>query len=328
MNWHWLLDPFSLIQVPLGDWAQSLLDWLVQNHREFFQLLKQPVQFLLNAFESGLRAVPPLVMLLVIFGVAWQAGGRRVGITALSCIVAIGLIGAWTNAMTTLAIVLTAVSLCVLIGVPLGIVASQSDRFERVLRPILDLMQTVPSFVYLVPVVMLFGIGNVPGVIVTVFYAMPPVIRLTSLGIRQVRSDLVEASVAFGASRSQSLFGVQIPLAMPVIMAGVNQTVMMSLAMTVVASMISVTGLGQMVLRGIGRLDMSLATTGGLGIVLMAVMIDRISQGLGRSRRERGGLAWYRTGPVGLLVACCRRPRQLEQSRLLEPTEGRKPDLR
>lgn len=313
MNWHWLLDPFSILQIPVGDWVQSLLNWLVQNHREFFQLLKQPVQTLLNAFESGLRAIPPLVMLVAVFAAGWQAGGRRVGFTALFCIASIGLIGAWTSAMTTLAIVLTAVSLCVLIGVPLGILASQSERCGRVLRPILDLMQTIPSFVYLVPVVMLFGIGNVPGVIVTVFYAMPPVIRLTALGITQVRADLVEASVAFGASRSQSLFGVQLPLAMPVIMAGVNQTVMMSLAMTVVASMISVTGLGQMVLRGIGRLDMSLATTGGLGIVLMAVMIDRISQGLGRSRRERGGLKWYRTGPIGVLLAWW--PDRLEKKR-------------
>lgn len=302
----WLLDPFSLLNVPVGDWMQAFLNWLVQNYREIFQLMKQPVQVLLNTFEAALRAAPPLLVLAIAGLLGWQAGGPRIGMIAVSCLVIVGLIGAWANAMTTLAIVLTAVSFCILFGVPAGIVASQSERAERLLRPVLDFMQTIPSFVYLVPVVMLFGIGNVPGVIVTVIYAMPPVIRLTTLGIRQVRADLVEASIAFGASRPQTLFGIQIPLAMPVIMAGVNQTIMMSLAMSVVASMISVTGLGQMVLRGIGRLDMAVATTGGLGIVLVAIMIDRISQAFGQSRRARGRRHWYETGPAGVVTTLIR----------------------
>ena len=162
-------------------------------------------------------------------------------------------------------------------------------------------MQTIPSFVYLVPVVMLFSIGNVSGVIVTFIYALPPVVRLTNLGIRQVREDMVEAARAFGASKRQTLVKVELPLAMPTIMAGVNQTIMMALSMVVVASMISVTGLGQMVLRGIGRLDMGIATVGGLGIVFLAIVIDRISQSFGVSARDRGHKKWYETGPVGAL---------------------------
>lgn len=203
--------------------------------------------------------------------------------------------------MVTLSIVLTCVIFCSLIGIPLGIMAARNDKFWTVLRPLLDLMQTIPSFVYLVPIVMLFSIGNVSGVIVTFIYALPPVVRLTNLGIRQVREDMVEAARAFGASKRQTLYKVELPLAMPTIMAGVNQTIMMALSMVVVASMISVTGLGQMVLRGIGRLDMGIATVGGLGIVFLAIVIDRVSQSFGTSARDRGHKKWYETGPIGAL---------------------------
>ena len=160
----------------------------------------------------------------------------------MGCFVAIGLMGVWFDSMTTLAIILTCVIFCSLLGIPLGILAARNDRFEAVLKPILDLMQTIPSFVYLIPVVMLFGIGNVPGVIVTIVYALPPVVRLTNLGLRQVRPDMVEAARAFGASEFQILRKVQMPLATPTIMAGVNQTIIMALSMVVIASMISVSG--------------------------------------------------------------------------------------
>ena len=169
-------------------------------------------------------------------------------------------------------------------------------------------MQTTPAFVYLVPVVMLFGIGNVPGVIVTIIFALPPLVRLTNLGIRQVRPDLIEAARAYGASPWQMLTKVQLPLAMPSIMAGVNQSLMLSLSMVVIASMIAVGGLGQMVLRGIGRLDMGLATVGGLGIVLLAITLDRFTQALGQP--QRGSRHWWQRGPVGLV---CRAMPQRQQ---------------
>jgi glycine betaine/proline transport system permease protein len=297
-----LLDPFQETVVPVGDWVQSGLSWVVENYRDVFQMIKTPVQIMLETFEQGLLATPALVMILIIGLIGWQVTTFRVALGAVACMTTIGLIGAWDAAMTTLAIVLTAVIFCVIIGLPLGMLAARHNRFEAMLRPVLDFMQTIPSFVYLVPVVMLFGVGNAAGVVVTIIYALAPLVRLTNLGLRQVRPDLVEASVAFGARPNQTLFKIQLPLALPTIMAGVNQTIMMALSMSVVASMISVTGLGQMVLRGIGRLDMSVASTGGLGIVLIAISIDRISQGFGLTRRDRGHRNWYQAGPVGVIV--------------------------
>jgi glycine betaine/proline transport system permease protein len=179
-------------------------------------------------------------------------------------------------------------------------------------------MQTTPAFVYLVPVVMLFGIGNVPGVIVTIVFALPPLVRLTNLGIRQVRPDLIEAARAYGASPMQMLLKVQLPLAMPSVMAGINQSLMLSLSMVVIASMIAVGGLGQMVLRGIGRLDMGLATVGGLGIVLLAITLDRITQAMGQPRR--GVRHWWQTGPAGLVLRLVR-PAPPAPAAAAEPTD-------
>lgn len=296
-----VLDPFDVLHIPLGVWVENGLLWLVDNYRFVFQAIKQPFHFILFSLQAGLNKVPPLIIIFIGGMLGWQIAGWRVGWGVVLCLFLIGLLGAWTEAMVTLSIVLTAVVFCVSIGIPLGLVAARSNRFWVTIRPVLDLMQTIPSFCYLIPIVMLFGIGNVPGVIVTVVHALPPVIRLTNLGIRQVRDDLVEAAHAFGASSRQSLFKIEIPLAMPTIMAGVNQTIMMVLSMVVVASMIAVTGLGQMVLRGIGRLDMGLATVGGLSIVLLAIVLDRISQGFGLTMRDRGHRRWYETGPVGIV---------------------------
>ncbi|KIC39026.1 glycine/betaine ABC transporter permease [Ruegeria sp. ANG-R] len=290
---------FDTEWVPVGTWVETFLQWVVTNFRFIFQAIKVPFEIVLTGLEDVLTQAPDLLVLAVIILVAWQAGGRRLGLISAACMLAIGLMGAWEESMTTLSIVLTCVVFCSLIGIPLGVYSAKNDRFWTVLQPMLDLMQTIPSFVYLVPIVMLFSIGNVSGVIVTFIYALPPVVRLTNLGIRQVRGDMVEAARAFGASNRQTLYKVELPLAMPTIMAGVNQTIMMALSMVVVSSMISVTGLGQMVLRGIGRLDMGLATVGGLGIVFLAIVIDRTSQSFGISARERGHRKWYETGPVG-----------------------------
>jgi glycine betaine/proline transport system permease protein len=204
--------------------------------------------------------------------------------------------------MTTLAIVAASVVACAAIGLPLGILAGKSDRFESVIRPVLDTMQTIPAFVYLVPVVMLIGIGNVSGVVVTIIFALPPLVRLTSLGIRGVNPSVVEAARAFGASPGQILRKVELPLATPTILAGLNQTIMLSLSMVVIASMIAVKGLGNEVLRAMGRLDAGKAIVSGMGIVMLAIVLDRITQGIGRSGRERGHLPWWQTGPVGVIA--------------------------
>ncbi len=278
--WH----PFGDAVIPLSDWVVAALSWIVVHFRPAFQAIRIPIDYMLRNVELALQAIPQPIMLLIIFFIAWRANGRKLAVGGVLAFVMIGLIGAWAEAMVTLSLVLTSLAFCVLIGLPLGIASARSDRLQKVMRPVLDAMQTTPAFVYLVPVVMLFGIGNVPGVVVTIIFALAPLVRLTNLGIRQVRPDLIEASRSFGASPWQLLVKVQLPLAMPTIMAGVNQALMLSLSMVVIASMIAVGGLGQMVLRGIGRLDMGLATVGGLGIVLMAIVLDRMTQSVGQSR--------------------------------------------
>ena len=295
------LHPFQEGLIPLNVWVDQGLDWLVDNFRPVFQTIRWPIDAILTSVESALQAAPALLVILIFVLLAWQMVGRRLAVGTLISLVIVGLIGAWSEAMVTLALVLTSVFFCVLVGLPLGIWLARNDRALAIFRPILDAMQTTPAFVYLVPIVMLFGIGNVPGVVVTIIFALPPLIRLTNLGIRQVPADLVEAAQAFGASPRQLLYKVQIPLAMPNIMAGVNQTLMLALSMVVIASMIAVGGLGQMVLRGIGRLDMGLATVGGVGIVLLAIILDRLTQSFGADTRRREARHWYQQGPAGLV---------------------------
>ncbi len=287
--------------IPLEGWVETALDFVVDNFRPVFQAIRWPIDGVLSSIEAALLGVPSLIMVVLIGLVAWQAAGPRLGIGAVLGIVFVGLIGAWDQAMVTLALVFTSVFFCVIIGLPTGIWLARNDKAAALTRPVLDAMQTTPAFVYLVPIVMLFGIGNVPGVVVTIIFALPPLIRLTNLGIRQVPGDLIEAAKSFGASKGQLLRKVQLPVAMPTIMAGVNQTLMLALSMVVIASMIAVGGLGQMVLRGIGRLDMGLATVGGLGIVILAIIIDRMTQSMGISKRDRGNVAWYEAGPIGLV---------------------------
>lgn len=297
-----LLDPFHKTWIPLDRWVTEGIDWVVNHFRPVFQGIRVPVDYILSAFQHLLQSLPAPIAILVFALIAWQIASPAMGVATLISLVLIGAIGAWSQAMVTLALVLTALLFCIVIGLPLGIWLARSERAGRIIRPLLDAMQTTPAFVYLVPIVMLFGIGNVPGVVVTIIFALPPMVRLTILGIKQVPADLIEASESFGASPRQMLFKVQLPLAMPTIMAGVNQTLMLALSMVVIASMIAVGGLGQMVLRGIGRLDMGLATVGGVGIVILAIILDRLTQSVGRDGRSRGSRHWSHSGPVGLLT--------------------------
>lgn len=297
------LDPFSSIDLGIAESADGIKQWAISN-RDVIQPIKSFFNEIVVGIDTALNAVPPLIMLAIITLIAWQAAGRKTAILVGVCLVVLGLLSpdAWGLAMTTLAIVVSAVIACFIIGLPLGILAAKSDMFEKMLRPFLDLMQTIPAFVYLVPVVMLVGIGNVSGVIVTIIFALPPLIRLTALGIRGVNPSVVEAARAFGANPRQILFKVELPLATPTILAGVNQTIMLALSMVVIASMISVKGLGNEVLRAMGRLDAGNAIVGGLGIVILAIVLDRISQGMGQSGRERGHRHWWEGGPVGLVL--------------------------
>ncbi len=293
--WHQVTSAGPHIQ----SWINDGLTWVVDHFRPFFQGVRLPIDATLNGVTDALLAVPWPALIAIIALFAWQFAGRALAIGTVVSLLIVAILGIWPDAMVTLALVLTSLLFCVIIGLPVGIALASSDRAQRITRPFLDAMQTTPAFVYLVPVVMLFGIGNVPGVIVTIVFALPPLIRLTNLGIRQVRPDLIEASRAYGASPMQLLWKVQLPLAMPSIMAGINQALMLSLSMVVIASMIAVGGLGQMVLRGIGRLDMGLATVGGLGIVLLAIVLDRLTQAMGETKR--GGQRWWKTGPAGIV---------------------------
>lgn len=305
-----LLDPFQTLNIPLGSWVEVALNYLVHNFRDIFRSIRWPIDQVLNGIQFGLMSVPPTVFIVIATLVGWQIGGRKIGVMCAVTLTLLGLIGVWADAMTTLSLVLTSLVFCAVIGIPTGVLCARSSRLEVILRPVLDAMQTLPAFVYLVPVVMLFGIGNVPGVLVTIIFSVAPLIRLTNLGIRQVPEDKIEAARAFGCTPRQMLVRVQLPLAAPTIMAGLNQTLMLSLSMVVIASMISVGGLGLMVLRGIGRLDMGLATVGGVGLVLLAIFLDRLTQAMGeRSNNAVKGVRWYHSGPVGLLLRLKKTPR-------------------
>jgi glycine betaine/proline transport system permease protein len=272
---------FDKFFIPLDSWIEALVDWLVGNFRPQFQLIKWPVDVTLNGIDTFLNWLPPIIVLLFVVFVAWKFSGKAVAIFSLISFLLIGYMGLWSETMTTLAMVFSAVIFCVVVGVPLGIIASRSDGFAAGIRPVLDTMQTTPAFVYLVPVVMLFSIGTVAGVIATIVFSMPPIIRLTNLGIRQVHPELIEAALAFGSTPRQVLVKVQVPLALPTIMAGLNQTIMLSLSMVVIAALIGAGGLGVPVFQGLNSLQVGLAGIGGISIVLMAMVLDRITQSLG-----------------------------------------------
>lgn len=242
-------------------------------------------------FEKLLQSTPWPVILLIIGTVAWL-GSRSIKITVGSVLsfVVIGYFGMWEDMMSTLAIITVATSLCIMLGIPIGVWMAKSNRIQAIITPVLDIMQTIPAFVYLIPVVMMLGIGKVPGLIAVSIYAIPPIVRLTNLGIRLVDREALEAADAFGASYFQKLFGVQIPLALPNIFAGVNQTIMMALSMVVIASMIGVAGLGVPVLRAISNQYLALGLMNGLAIVALAIIFDRVSQQYGhRIQKHRQG---------------------------------------
>ena len=265
----------------------AFVDQLVTRYADTLEAMSQPFLSVLVWLEHVLRSTPWWVVVLVTIAIAWSVS-RRIGLSvamgALLCV--IGVLGLWDAGMQTLALMIMAAGLSVIIGIPLGILMARVNWLRSIMLPLLDIMQTMPSFVYLIPVVMLFGLGKIPAIIATVIYAVPPLIRLTDLGIRLVDREVLEASRAFGANARQQLFGVQLPLALPNIMAGVNQTTMMALSMVVIASMIGARGLGYEVLLGINRLEVGRGLLAGLGIVVLAVLFDRITQSYGHRVRQ------------------------------------------
>ena len=272
------------IYIPIGEWIEgNIKEWLFEQ-RPLFKKLSAPIDSVLNSLDSLLNFIPfPIILLIFIF-LAYKTNGFKFAIFSFVSLVFIDLVDLWSESMTTLAMIFTAVIFCMLIGIPLGILASRSKTFEIILRPILDIMQTIPSFVYLIPVVMLFGVGLTPGVVATIIFALPPIIRLTNLGIRQVGKGFKEAGSSLGLTKFLILIKIEIPLSLKTIMAGVNQTLMLALSMVVIAALIGAGGLGLTVYVALGRLDVGSAVVGGTGIVILAIILDRITQKIIKTR--------------------------------------------
>jgi len=275
---------YKVFDIDIGGYVESVVAWIQSNLGVILDAISVGIDAIISVLEDFALWVDPLVMALAIvaFGF-WRVG---VGFGAF-CLVAMFLViemGLWSETMSTLALVLSASFVALAMGIPLGIAMARNDLVEQIVKPILDFMQTMPPFVYLIPAAIFFGLGKVPGVIATLIFAMPPVVRLTNLGIRQVSQEHIEAGLAFGCTPRQLLTKVQLPLAMPSIMQGINQTIMLALSMVVIASMIGAGGLGNTVLTGIQRLNVGLGFEGGLGVVLLAIILDRITQTFGARR--------------------------------------------
>ena len=255
----------------------------VRAYGNIIDAIVQPLQWFLNYLEWLFTNTPWFIVLLVMMLVVYAASRNlKIVIGTAISMTLIGVCGLWGDTMITLAMVTVCTLIAIVIGLPIGILMARSDRMQSIVNPILDVMQTMPSFVYLIPVVVIFGIGKVPGLIAVVIYAVPPMIRLTNLGIRLVDKEVLEAADAFGSSHRQKLFNVQIPLALPTIMAGINQTIMMSLAMVVVASMVGVGGLGRNTLQAINNQFFTVGFLNGFALVAIAIIFDRTSQAYGR----------------------------------------------
>lgn len=278
--------------IGLRDALNQLKRWVVVNRSShwlfglIFTPLSSGIDFFLRRVEDFLLWLPWPVVVLAFFFLAERIRGLRLGLLTLACLLPMGLFGLWAESLQTLALMATAVLFSLAIGIPLGIWSARDDRVERVLRPILDTMQTLPAFVYLIPVLLFFGVARVPSIIATVIYALPPAIRLTNLGLRSVSEDVVEAAQSFGSTDRQMLRKVKLPLALPTIMVGVNQTIMMALSMVVIAALIGAGGLGNVVLRSLRRLQVGAALEAGLAIVLLAILLDRLTAGLAALERH------------------------------------------
>jgi glycine betaine/proline transport system permease protein len=271
-------------KIPLASWTESGVDWVTETFEGLFDFVSAAVDIIVGALQFALTTPPALLTVAVLAVIAFFAAGWRVALfTALGLLFVISL-DLWDAAMFTLALVLAAAAVALAIGIPIGIVAAKSRAVETAMRPILDVAQTMPAFVYLVPIVVLLGIGNSPALIATVIFAMPPAVRLTMLGIQQVPKDTVEAAHAFGATPWQTLLKVELPLSLRAIMAGVNQVIMLSLSMVVIAALAGAGGLGEPVVTGLGQLNVGTAFVGGVGIVVIAIMLDRITRGLEKRR--------------------------------------------
>lgn len=267
--------------IHIGNYIENFINWLTANFGSFFDAIKVVVESIVDSVEWILLFPPFYVIIALVTLLAWKRTGWGVTLLSLFGLTLIWAMGYWEQTMATLALILSSAFIALVMGIPLGIWAAKRPLAGKMIRPLLDLMQTMPAFVYLIPAVLFFGLGKVPGAFATVIFAMPPAVRLTTLGISQVPKDIVEATRSFGATSGQLLFKVELPLALPTILAGVNQTIMMALSMVVISAMIAAGGLGEVVLKGITQLKIGLGFEGGIAVVILAVILDRITQSFG-----------------------------------------------
>jgi glycine betaine/proline transport system permease protein len=278
-------------RIPVGEWIDSAFEWVTDAFGPFFDAVADGISTAVGSISDLLQWPPALVTVAVLVALAWLARDWKLALGSALGLLFIVSMDQWDNAMLTLAMVLVATVVALLLGIPLGIAAARWDRVSHAVRPVMDLMQTMPAFVWLVPVVTLFSIGVPAGLVATVIFALPPGVRLTELGIRQVDAEVVEAGHAFGGTPRQILRGIQMPLAMPTVMAGVNQVIMLALSMAVIAGLVGAPGLGSAVVTSISRLDIGLGFEAGLSVVVLAIYLDRITAAVGSSdRSSRGGL--------------------------------------
>jgi len=277
---------------PLRRAVDDALNWVVRHWGGGFEAAAHPLLMLLKSIENLLIATPWWLIIAILVGIAWLSTRNwKLPAVVLVALLFLGVMDLWEDAMATMALMIAATLTAIVLAIPVGVWMSRSLNVRKSITPLLDLMQTLPSFVYLIPTVMIFGPGKIPALIATIIYASPPLVRLTDLGLRSVDPAVMEASRAFGTNPRQRLLGVQIPLALPTILAGVNQTTMMALSMVVIASMIGAGGLGYQVLQGIGRLEVSRGLFAGLGIVALAIIFDRVTQAFGKQLQARIGQA-------------------------------------
>lgn len=270
--------------IDVGGMFETAIDWLTTEWEWLFDSIKAFLQTTLDGFEFVLNFPHPLIIVAILAAIAYAAAKRGVAIFTVIGFLLILRIGLWEETMDTLALVIGSVVIALIIGIPLGIWCSKSDKVQRVVRPVLDFMQTLPAFVYLIPAVKLFSLGTVPGAIATLIFSLPPAVRLTNLGIRQVSKEIKEAALSFGSTPAQLLFKAELPSALPTIMAGVNQTIMLALSMVVIAGMIGAGGLGNVVFKGITQLKIDKGFEGGIAIVILAIFLDRVTQALATPR--------------------------------------------
>jgi glycine betaine/proline transport system permease protein len=274
-----------LPKLPIANWIDMIIEWLVDHFEPFFEGIASGLEFFVDGIVLGLGIIPTIILAIIISLLAWKVCNWRIALFSLVGLLLIDNLGYWENMLDTIALVITSVGISIILGIPIGIWASQSETVGKIVTPILDFMQTMPAFVYLLPAIFFFNIGVVPGVVASVIFAMPPTIRLTILGIKQVPEDLIEATQAFGSTTSQKLLKVQLPLALPTIMAGINQSIMLALSMVVIASMVGAPGLGADVYRAVTQLQTGTGFEAGLAIVIIAIILDRITQNIGKTKK-------------------------------------------